>query len=200
MREIGSIREFSNGRYELIEDHIIPEKDKRSFMIKLNVYTILATVIGAAIIVLLYSKDINVNLTVLAILCFGFLPFIVIHELLHGFAFMLFNGEKWDKLKFGLVLKSGVAYCISTVPVKIRASRLSLMMPVYAFCLPMMIIGIVIGNFPLVLFGWLYMTGSSGDVYYMWKLRKTSTEYYMFEEMPTASGYEIGYCLYKKID
>ena len=200
MRELGNVRAFSNGNYEVIENNIIPKKGKKKFMIKLNVYTLLLFAVGTALIVILFPRPIEANMVLLAILCFGFLPFIVIHELLHGFAFILFNKGTWNDLKFGLVLKSGVAYCISLIPVKVHAARLSLMMPLYAFCFPMIIIGIVTSNFALTLFGFLYATGSTGDIYYMWKLRKSPKESYMFEEMPTKSGYEIGYLLYKKLD
>lgn len=200
MRELESIRTFPNGNYKLVEDKIIPNKEKKKFMIKLNVYTLLFTVLGMVFIILVFPKPLDVNLVLSAILVFGFLPFIVIHELLHGLTFKLFNNMSWKELKYGIVIKSGVAYCISTVPVKIRAARLSLMMPIYAFCLPIMILGVVLNQFELVFFGFLYASGSTGDFYYMWKLRNTKKEYYMFEEMPTKTGYEIGYLLYEKVD
>ena len=41
MKEIGSVHEFSNGNFELIENVIVPEKEKKSFLIKLNLYTLL---------------------------------------------------------------------------------------------------------------------------------------------------------------
>ena len=147
-----------------------------------------------------YPGTHEIDIILLFILIFGFFPYIVIHELLHGLAFVIFNKTSWKDLKFGIVIKSGMAYCISTVPVKVNPARLSLMMPIYLFCIPMMIFGIILNEVHIVLFSFLYFTGSTGDLYYMWKLRKTSKEFYMFEEMPTKSGYEVGYLLYKKID
>ncbi len=51
----------------------------------------------------------------------------------------------------------------------------------------------------LGVYGIFLFAGSVGDLYYMWKLRYTSDDYYMYEELPTKSGYEIGYFLFKKL-
>jgi len=131
---------------------------------------------------------------------FSFFIFIVIHELLHGLAFMLFNKNKKNELKFGLVLKSGLAYCISTVPVRVGPSRLSLMMPVYVVCIPLYLFAMISGDIWLIVMAVFFLSGSTGDFYYMWKLRSTNKDLYIYEVMPTKTGYEIGYLLYKKID
>lgn len=205
MNEIGSTQEFSTGTFELVEDVIVPEQDKKSFLVKLNVYTLVFMFIFLGLSLGAYFIFHNV-----VIIGFGlmgpllilpsFILFIVVHELLHGAAFVLFNKNKWKELKFGLVLKSGMAYCISTVPVKVGPSRLSLMMPVYVVCLPMYIYAMVAGDIWLIIISVLFLSGSTGDFYYMWRLRRTSKDLYMHEVMPTKSGYEIGYLLYKKID
>lgn len=198
MREIGSIREFDNGTYKLIEDKIIPEQEKKSFIIKMNVYALLFTFIGIIIVLMIIGSG-TFELLNLSLYIIGFFVFIVVHELLHGISFVLDKNITWKNIKFGLVLKSGMAYCISTVPVKVNISKISLMMPVYVVCLPMIIIGIILNDAALAVAGIFYLSGSAGDIYYMWKLRKTDKNLYMFEEMPVASGYEVGYLLYKKI-
>ena len=60
MKEIGSVQEFSNGNFELIENVIVPEKEKKSFLIKLNLYTLLFMVIflGVSIGIYLLIHDI----------------------------------------------------------------------------------------------------------------------------------------------
>ncbi len=199
MREIGSIRTFDNGNYELIEDKIIPEQYKRKFIIKLNVYALIFTVVAIFIVMIIMGSG-SFNSIEVLVLMLGYFVFIVVHELLHGMSFVLDKNVTWSNIKFGLVLKSGMAYCISQVPVKVRISRLSLMMPVYIFCLPMIVVGIILNNAAIGIFGVIYLSGSIGDFYYMWKLRKTSKDLYMFEEMPSKSGYEVGYLLYKKVD
>lgn len=112
---------------------------------------------------------------------------------------MLFGKVPKKDIAFGVVLKSGVAYCISKIPVTVKASRLSLMMPVYIICIPLYIIAIIFNNVGLALYTVVLFSGSVGDIYYMWKLRKTDKNLYMFEKMPSKTGYEIGYLLFKKI-
>lgn len=205
MNEIGSIQEFSTGNFELIGNEIISEKQKKSFLVKLNIYTLLFMFVflGVSIVAYLLIHDIHiVGFSLMGPILFllGFLIFIVVHELLHGLAFMVFNKNKMKQLKFGIVFKSGLAYCISTIPVKVGPSRLSLMMPVYVICLPLYVIAMITGDIWLIVMAVFFLSGSTGDFYYMWKLRNTSKDLYMYEEMPTESGYEIGYLLYKKID
>ena len=128
----------------------------------------------------------------------SFIVFIIVHEFLHGVAFFLFGKVKFRNLKFGGIIKSGAAYCVSMVPVKVSASRLSLMMPIYVVCLPLYVYSLFAQNLIISILALLYFTGSVGDLYYMWKLRKTDKNLYMFEEAPTTKGYKIGYLLFKK--
>lgn len=198
MREIGSLREFENGLYELVEDKIVPEKDKKSVIVKMNVYALLFIILSIPLVLLIMGSG-NIDFLELSLLFFSYFIFIVVHELLHGISFVFDSEVSWKHIKFGLVLKSGMAYCISKVPVKVKVGRVSLMMPVYAVCLPMILLGFIFQNAAVVITGFIFLSGSVGDFYYIWKLRKTSSEYYMFEELPTESGYEVGYLLYKKM-
>ena len=198
------MEQFSNGEYKLVEDVIVKEKDKKSLIIKLNVYALIIVGIGVVLTLVLFSiigiTKFTFNPLGTGLFLVSFLVFIVVHELLHGLSFILFNRSKLSDVKFGIVLKSGMAYCISTVPVKVDAARLSLMMPVYVVCIPLYIVGVVIGNMYLCLLAILFFSGSAGDLYYMWKLRNTNKNHYMFEKMPTKSGYEVGYLLYEKLE
>ena len=205
MNEIGSVREFSTGTFELIGNEIVPEKQKNNFLIKLNIYTLLFLFLFLGLSVGAYLLIYEVHYTGfgllgLIFLFLSFVIYIVVHELLHGFAFIIFNKNKFKELKFGIELKSGMAYCISTIPVKVGPGRLSLMMPVYVVCLPLYIFAMMTGDIWLIIVSVIFLSGSTGDFYYMWKLKSTDKHYYMYEEMPTKSGYEIGYLLYKKID
>lgn len=199
MREVGNIRQFDNGSYQLVEDNIIPEKDKQKFIVKLNIYALGFSILSVILIMVIMGSG-SIDLIEFGVLLMGFVLFIVVHELLHGMSFVLDNDVTWKNIKFGVVLKSGMAYCISKVPVKVTISRISLMMPVYVVCAPMIIVGVILSNAALAIAGVLYLSGSVGDFYYMWKLRKTKGDFYMFEEMPSKSGYEVGYLLYKKVN
>lgn len=197
-------RMFSNGIYEEVSSTFIPENKKNRFIVKLNIYAILIVVILFIPTLKLFgSFEMDINglgsTIVFFVFIFSFLVYVVVHELLHGISFVLFGKVKIKELKFGVIWKSGMAYCISTVPVKIGAARISLMMPVYAVCIPLYILGILMDSFGISLLAILFLSGSIADFYYMWASRKASKDYYMFEEMPTVKGYEIGYRLYKKV-
>lgn len=203
MREIGNIYKFNDIEYELVEDNIVKESKKKSFMIWLNIAGLIMTAFLVVIHLILFPIEINIEIDNVLLVWFlailAFLVYIVIHELLHGFAFLVFGKIGKGNLKFGMVLKSGAAYCISKIPVKVNASRISLMMPVYVVCIPLYIVSILIDSSWLGIYALFLFSGSIGDLYYMFKLRKTSKDLYMYEEMPTKTGYEMGYLLFKKL-
>jgi hypothetical protein len=203
MNIVGDIYTFNEVNYELLENNIVPRKKKTKFLIYMNLSAWLVITFGLIVNLLIFksgSFEISFkSLLVLSLYLIGFLVFAVVHELLHGGAFMLFGKVPKKDVAFGVVLKSGVAYCISKIPVTVRASRLSLMMPVYIICIPLYIIAIIYNNFGLAFYTVILFSGSVGDIYYMWKLRKTDKNLYMFENMPTKTGYEIGYLLFKKL-
>ena len=208
MRTIGQIDTFENIEYRLVEDHIVKPKDKRKLILWLNLWAFVLFFIGVVFVFLVIPGSVSVDLTTIEsamsffvwafVAVISFVVYVVVHEWLHGIAFRIFNGNKKEQIKFGIVWQSAMAYCISTIPVKVRAGRLSLMMPVYVVCIPVFIIGLVTQNIWLGLLSIYYFSGSAGDLYYMWKLRKTKGDYFMYEKMPTRTGYEVGYLLYEK--
>ena len=203
MNIVGDIFTFNEVNYELLENNIIPRKKKTKFLIYMNLSAWLVVATGLIISMFVFksgSFEFSLkSLLILSVYLIGFLLFAVIHELLHGGAFMLFGKVPKKDIAFGVVLKSGVAYCISKIPVTVRASRLSLMMPIYVICIPLYILAIIYNNFGLGIYAIILFSGSVGDIYYMWKLRNTDKNLYMFENMPNKSGYEIGYLLFKKL-
>ncbi len=94
----------------------------------------------------------------------------------------------------------GMAYCISTVPNTVRTSRISLMMPIYVIIIPMAIISVLTGNKYLAILTAAFFSGSAGDLWYMWTLRKYSKDLYILEEEPVDKEYEIGYYVLEKLD
>jgi len=203
MNRVGDKFLFNEVEYELLENNIVSRKKKKKFLIYMNLSAWLVITIGVIINLIIFrTGSIEITLKSVFILgayLIGFIVFAVIHELLHGGAFMLFGKVPKKDIAFGVVLKSGVAYCISKIPVSVKASRLSLMMPVYVICTPLYIIAIIFNNFGLGLYAVILFSGSVGDFYYMWKLRSTDKNLYMFENMPNKTGYEIGYLLFKKL-
>ena len=204
MAESDSVYEFDNVEYVLIEDNVVSKKDKKRTLMLINVFAmVIVVVLTASTFVLLYNGQTVytfgiLDLIVFTLLLMSFLPYIVIHEWLHGVAFRIFNKNDKSQINFGIVWKNLMAYCISTVPVEVRAARLSLMMPVYVVCIPLYILGVALDNVWIAFIAIFYLSGSAGDFYYLWKLRKTDKTLYMHEKNPTSDGYEIGYLLFDK--
>lgn len=196
---------YNNEEY-LVKDEVFISKDKqKSFVLQLNLYAILTVIILIMTTGIFFNEgtikiDSSSSYLLDTILFFGsFILYIVVHELLHGLAFILFGKVSIKDIKFGVILKSGMAYCISTVPVKVNAARISLMMPVYVVCIPLYVYAFITHSFLLAILAILFFSGSVADIYYLWKLRKTNKNYYMYEKPPTKNGYEIGYILYEKV-
>lgn len=202
MIKIGDILTIDALEYELIEDNVIRLSKNKRFMIWMNLISIMLFLVLLIATLLFGFKDPftgTVELTESLLYFASFFGYIIIHELLHGVSFFIFGKVGIRNLKFGVIIKSGVAYCNSLVPVKVWAARLSLMMPIYIICLPLYIYSLFAQNLILTILAILYFTGSLGDLYYMWKLRKTDKNLYMFEEAPSSKGFRIGFLVLKKI-
>lgn len=201
MSNIGDVVVINRVEYEIIEDNIIPQSKNKKFLLWMNVVSVFVFVILlAGTLGLGFSTSFSGTVEITAILLFiaAFIVYIIVHEFLHGVSFIIFGNVGIRNLKYGVIIKSGLAYCISLVPVKVWASRLSLMMPIYVICIPLYVYSLLSQNPFLAFLALLYFTGSIGDLYYMWKLRKTDKNLYMFEDAPTSKGYKIGYLLLKK--
>ena len=199
-RTIGNIYEFQGESYRLVDDRTVAERDKHSFLIKMNVWALAAIPIGIGLSAILFRGDVAITFTlwnVLAALAAMGL-YVVVHELLHGLTFALGSRHGFRSIRFGLELKQGLAYCISLVPVPVRRARLSLMMPLYVVCLPLYVYAFASGSFGLAVVSVLMAVGSVGDFYYMWLLRGVDKDLFMMEDLPSRSGYEIGFYLYEK--
>jgi hypothetical protein len=201
-RTIGSIETFDGVSYRVVDDRILPDAKRMPFLYKMNLWAIGFLLIGSGLTVALFStRSLIIQASPLEALWYvlAMIVFVPVHELLHGISFVLFSGRSWKTIRFGLILKNGLAYCISTVPVRIRRARLSLMMPLYVVAIPLYVVAYWTSDFGLALFTVFLSAGSVGDLYYLWTLRKVSPTYYMMEAMPSKEGYEIGYLLYEQV-
>lgn len=194
-------RQFSNGDFNEIANEVTPKSEEKKVLVKLNIYAVLMVFVLMAITFVVIPPD-SVEFTSTGVFIFfvSFILYIVVHELLHGLAFVLFGKVKIKELKFGIVLKSGMAYCVSTVPVQIKSAKISLMMPVYVVCIPLYVYSIVVSNILIAFVALMYFSGSIADLYYMLKVRKYDKNLYLFEELSSKNGYDIGFKVYEKIE
>lgn len=198
---IGTTYTFLQEAYVLTENHILPEEDKMPLLYRLNGYALVFILVASGITILLFWGNLSVSFTLVGTLLylFSFLVFLVVHELLHGIAFVLGSNHPWSTMKFGIILRNGLAYCISTVPITIRRAKWSLVMPLLVVCIPLYVFAVLQGYFALAILAVLFASGSVGDIYYLWELRSFDNHQYMMETLPTKHGYNIGFLIYDKV-
>ena len=207
----GDILEYDGEHYRVMENRIKRGEEKRKAVINLNIIAIptIAIVYFGCLFILLIINDGSTEPTnytssgfflnfIIAIV--SFLVYIIVHEYTHYLAYRIFGKTKKKNLKFGFVLKSAMAYCIAITPNTVKASRLSLMMPIYALIIPLIIIALIFQSTFLILLASIFASGSCGDIWYMWTLRKDAKDKYIIEAMPASDGYEIGYLVLEKIE
>lgn len=199
------IREYVNRKYEIVENHVVKPSDKRRFLLLINAISFIIIFAVLALGILLIEcihGAVLLEFDLIGILLFilFFIVFILAHELIHGVAFRIAGKVSWKNIKYGVVVKSGMAYCISEIPVKLRASRISLLAPLVVICLPIIIYAIAAGNVGLLLMGAFFASGSSGDLWYIWILRRKPKDLYMIEEKPENGEYKLGCYLVRPVD
>lgn len=200
----------NNSEYRVIENRIVQGKGKKKALITINV---LAFAIIPAVFIIYFialsiigiqeqSFEIGIGsaLIRLAIFFSSYIAFIVAHEYVHYLTYRYFGKTPKDQLKFGLALKTGMAYCIALTPNTIKSSRLSLMMPFYVLVIPFILVAIVLQSGFLLFLAALFASGSAGDFWYMWTLRNDEEDKYILESVPEDGGYDIGYLVLEKLD
>jgi len=196
---------YGGKQYEIVEDLVVKQKDKRKFLILVNIISIVVMLIvaaaGIAAILLLHEKGAaQFNFVAFLLLMLSFIAYIFVHEFLHGLAFRIAGKVPWKHISYGVVVKSGMAYCISEVPVPLSASRISLLAPFVLVCVPVIAFSIIFGNIALLIAGAFYTSGSAGDFWYLWILRKKPKDLYMIEEKPTGGEYNLGCRLVRPVE
>jgi hypothetical protein len=106
---------------------------------------------------------------------------IVLHELIHGFFYVLFAKNKFKSIKFGVKLKYGVAYCICTELVKIKHFFIVTIMPTIILGFIPIILSFFFRNIFLLFLGILFITCGAGDFWIILRLRKEGKEDYVLD-------------------
>jgi len=89
---------------------------------------------------------------------------IVIHELLHGFAWALYAKTGVKSIKFGMKWKYLTPYCHCREPLRVKHYRIGAAMPMIALGLIPSAIAMITGNGPMFLFGLVFTIAAAGDV------------------------------------
>lgn len=117
---------------------------------------------------------------------------IIVHELIHGVAWMYFADKKNGHIKFGFNWKSLTPYAHCTEPMAISPYRLGAAAPGIILGIFPYVFGLILGNPVVALFGLFFSMAASGDALILWILRKVEKGK-LVEDHPTRAGcYVIG--------
>ena len=127
---------------------------------------------------------VNANTAVYGfLLLFG----ILVHELIHMFAWAFFAKKPLSAFKLGFQWKSLTPYAHSKKPMDIRSYRLGSFAPGLLLGILPWIVSLFTGDILLFFFGFLYTTAAGGDFLILWIIRNVKPDT-LVEDHPTHAG------------
>ena len=120
---------------------------------------------------------------------FGFLLIfgILVHELIHMFAWMLFAKKPLKAFKLGFQWKALMPYAHCKEPMDIRPYRIGAFAPGLVLGILPWLISLFTGDILLMAYGFLYTVAASGDFLILWLIRKIKPNT-LVEDHPTNAG------------
>lgn len=110
---------------------------------------------------------------------------IVVHELIHGFTWMVVTRQSFKHLSFGTM--AGAVYCHIDVPMKKRPYIIGAVMPLLLLGVIPTVIAIVLGSTFWLVFGIIFIVSAIGDIMIMWKIRREPSDALIYDH-PTDAG------------
>ena len=176
---------------------ISDKKDLSISMAKANllsIYFALPVLILALIYILIWGFESTSamyasfkNKTNVIWILIGILAGIIVHELIHGFAWMQFGNKKSGQIKFGINWKTLTPYAHCTEPMEVEAYRIGAAAPGIILGLIPYLIGLVAGNLIVAFFGLFFCFAASGDALILWTIRGVESGKQV-EDHPTRAG------------
>ena len=120
----------------------------------------------------------------------AFIIGIVIHELVHGIFFAKYATKGFKSVKFGVLWKMLTPYAHCKEPLQIKHYIIALLAPLVLVGILPAILGIVLGNPGLLLFGIIFSGSAAGDIMIYNLIKKENPEDYV-QDHPSEAGYYI---------
>lgn len=112
---------------------------------------------------------------------------IIVHELIHGFSWMIAGKKPFSAMKFGFQTSTFTPYAHCKEPMNVNAYRIGAFMPALLLGIVPSLIAILIGNGWLIAFGIVFTVSASGDFIILWLIRNVSKDK-LVEDHPTQAG------------
>jgi Putative zincin peptidase len=116
-----------------------------------------------------------------------FVAGVIVHELVHALAWVVFGRCSLRAITFGFQLKTLTPYAHCTVPLPARAYRIGAAAPGLVLGVLPLIIATFTGAGALAFFAWLMLIAAGGDALILWLLRAVPADR-LVQDHPTAVG------------
>lgn len=113
--------------------------------------------------------------------CILVFPWLMSHELLHGFSYMI-HGAKLKNITYGICLEKSILYCLCKQNISKKNILWSLFFPIFWIGIVTYILGIFFGNVTLILLSILNISGCAADlVMFFFLLKLKNIEFSEFD-------------------
>ena len=120
---------------------------------------------------------------------------IVLHELIHGFTWLLFIKWRVRNIRFGIMWKYFTPYCHCKVPLKVKHYIIGALMPAFIFGIIPTIIAFLAGSIMLFFLGVNFIVAASGDFLITYMLINENGSNYVLDHdsLPGCTVYRLKY-------
>lgn len=112
---------------------------------------------------------------------------VVVHELIHGLAWVIFGRKSFSAIKFGFQWKTLTPYAHLKEPVEVNSYRMGAFMPGFILGILTYIFSLMLGNGNLFWFGLIHTVAAGGDWLILWLIRNIRAGSQV-EDHPTNAG------------
>lgn len=116
---------------------------------------------------------------------------IIVHELIHGFTWIIAARKPFSAIKFGFQLKTFTPYAHCREPMAVQPYRLGALMPGLLLGILPGIYGMASGEFGVFLFGYFFTVAAGGDALILWLLRGVGADKQVLDHPERAGCYVI---------
>lgn len=112
---------------------------------------------------------------------------VVLHELMHGLAWVIFGGKQFSAIKFGFQWKTLTPYAHLKEPIEVNAYRIGGFTPGFLLGILIYILSLILGDGNLFWFSLIHTTAAGGDWLILWLIRNVKSGT-LVEDHPTNAG------------
>lgn len=160
----------------------------------LNGFSLVLIILCCLLFYLIYrDKSLEILNNNIYIIIIIYLPYLVLHELLHSLAYVIY-GADYKKITYGVHLEKGILCCLCKQNINKKNILHSLLYPFVIIGIITLIIGIIIYYPLLVILSLINIAGCSGDLVMFYHLSKLDD--YSFSEYDDP----MAFALYTKKD